>query len=341
MPATFGPSPSGNSYGRFLNTQIEAFGADNEGFTKDGKPASENDIAAWMTANQSSPIPVTAVKTIDSKPHILMNDAQRAEYTKSNTLDASGMDGDLEALKARYGQREASQNQQIKDIEDRPYQVDLSPVMALWKSWYGSDFGNYKRPETVDARMQRVYAMRDKMQQEATQRDESLFNAKSSLEGRKLQLAQWNEGQRVAGMERGVGLDEKQITIGHNDAAQKIQQAQFGANHKLAQLTLNNTINHQNQQNKIDMIKAMRERDEKAKMPTYFGDGMKKSIIEEVKKYTNGNVAWAQAILAAADKTAADNKMKDPSISDSEAMRAGFLEAKRVIPDPDKAVQKP
>lgn len=244
-----------------------------------------------------SPFTPKAIKFVDGKPYALLSDEQRQKLLEFQKLDGSGMDADLEKLRAGYSQREAGQNQQIKDIEDRPYQVDLSPVMALWKSWYGSDFGNYKRPETVDARMQRVYDMRDKMQQEATQRDAALFNAKSTLEGRKLDVSKYNNDQSIDSVKRAAGLNKDEIEMGNKIADSKNDNAYRQGIYQLQQQAQFNTDRHQRALEKISGMKAASGGGGKDKILDLLDPVLKDTIKKTVDDISKGDPNVAALVL--------------------------------------------
>lgn len=151
----------------------------------------------------------------DTQP--LLTAEQLAALKSFKPVEYGNMDGDLEALKGRFSGIDQRQEASVKDLENRPYQVDLSPVMDLWKSWYGTDFANYKKPETVDERMARVLEIRNRMDEQGAQRQASLFNLKSGLEGRKFDASKFNEEQRIDSEKRGYDVAKDDRTAGQND----------------------------------------------------------------------------------------------------------------------------
>jgi hypothetical protein len=308
--ATFGPvnpnlsrrpdgtSESADAYGDFLRFQHN-----------NPKPGKLDPVVATVEAAKQEPVAgrsvpepsftPKAIKFVDGKPYALLTDEQRQKLLEFQKLDGSGMDADLEALKARFAEREGRQNQQIKDIEDRPYQVDLSPVMDLWKSWYGTDFSNYKRPETVDQRMQRIYAMRDKVEQEGAQHDASMFNAKSTLEGRKLDVSKYNNDQSIDSVKRAAGLKKDEMELGNKIADAKNDNAYRNGMYQLQQQAQFNTDRHQKALEKISAMKAASSGDGKGKdkIQGLLNGSVQKAIEATVKDISKGDPNVAAAVL--------------------------------------------
>lgn len=316
QPARFGPTPNAAAYGRFLNT-LRAV----DPINYPGDP-----VVAPVQPPPPSPAPVGPSRPgavgpsgfsagkldfQEAKPYQLLTPEQQAALAQSKQLDGSGMDADLEALKARYAGREARQESAIKAIEDRPYNVDLSPMMDLWKSWYGYDFSSYKHPETVDERMARVQALRDKMDQEATARDQSLYNMKSQNVDRKLNVDKYNAEQPIEAIKRIQDLNKGQIDVGRALAEEHNSNVVNQAHINQGAAALNETIRNNRERNAIDAFEAQQRAavaaakgstaKENTMLNSAFTDATKKRVLDAVK----GDVNEAAHILSQASGIAA------------------------------------
>lgn len=345
-----GPTNNGDAYGDFLNVQRSIQG--------------KNAPQPFTGSDQPDPTKKGAGFSIPSGPRVLpskpgperifdfrepekvdLYDTNQLEALKAiPQLDASGMDESLAKLRERYAGREQAKESQIKAIQDQPYQVDLSPVMDLWKSWYGADFGSYKRPESNDERMARVFSMRDSADKENAAREEALYNMADRISGRKLTASQFNQEQPIAAAERMGKARHDQTAMDrdvdktHNDNVSQIEQLRRMAEAldetKRANLT-NEGISSYNAQTSRATAEAAAA-DRQAKLNTahpsfkddaFFKSLISKSTVEQLKRATGGDPAAMSVIAAEAAGYAQNAREQGDTSPPSMLANAAIVEA--------------